>query len=204
MFGFSSRDEHFEGIILNARKKLEFCMEPLCGHSPRLIWAPWRLSHCLICIQICFWSQILFLVDPCTNYFWLKIQFLLSAPRHLGFRSVFKKIFAHRKTSTKPRQREQHKHHDKESLSMILWGSMLFELACAFKRARQEAHNEEYKRARGQSETLPCPHLAKLAEHVFVRSTWTRGQDLRAGTPKPLANVLCRLAKKFGKSVHHT
>ena len=31
---FSSRDEHFESIILNARKKLEFCMEPPCGHLP--------------------------------------------------------------------------------------------------------------------------------------------------------------------------
>ena len=26
--------------------------------------------------------------------------------------------------------------------------------------------------------TLPYPLLAKLTEHVFVRSTWTRGQDL--------------------------
>ena len=61
---------------------------------------------------------------------------------------------------------------------------MLFDCFRELNRARQEAHIEEIKRARGQSEThmgwLPFRilFLAKLAEHVFVRSTWTRGQDL--------------------------
>ena len=109
-----------------------------------------------------FWVLDPFFVDPCTNNFGLKIQFLQSAPRHLGFRSFFQKDFCSQKNFDQARQREQHKHHDKESLDFF-W----FYPSCAFKRARQEAHNEENKRARGQAETLPYPHLAKLAEHVL-------------------------------------
>ena len=52
----------------------------------------------------------------------LQIRFLMSAPRHLGFSFFFffnNEIFCTQKNFDQARQREPHKHHDKESLSMI-------------------------------------------------------------------------------------
>ena len=166
-----------------------------------LIWAPWNLSHCLICIQICFFVPDPFFVDPCTNNFGLKIQFLLSAPRHLGFRSFFSQDFCAKTNFDQARKREQHKHHDKESLSMIFF---FLVVALALSSAHVKKHTTKKTSGYAGNQKPFRVHIWPSLRNIFVRSTWTRGQDLRAGTPKPLANVLCRLAKKFGKSVHHT
>ena len=77
-------------------------------------------------------SDLFFFFDPCTKLFGLQIRFFVCT-QTCRLQSLF--LILAQKNFDQARQREQHKYHDKESLSMILWGSMLFdcvrELVCS-------------------------------------------------------------------------
>ena len=83
---FSSTDEQFEGIIRNARKKGILHGTTLWSLAA-LKWAPRRLSHSLICIQIFVASDFfLILAQKCLGF---RSDFLMSAPRNVDFRAYF-------------------------------------------------------------------------------------------------------------------
>ena len=129
---------------------------------------------------------------------------------------IFEK-FCTQKNFDQARQREQHKHHDKESLSLIFWVSMLFdcfrELVCSLL-ALSIAHVNKHamKKPRGHAGNQKHTWVGYPSVSTFGQAYGTsfcqvdmdsRSRPRRAGTPKPLANVLCPFAEKCGNSARH-
>ena len=175
-----------------------------------------RLSRCLICIQI-FVASDPFFVDPCTNNVWASDPIFDVCTQTCRLQSLFL-ILAHKKTSTKPDNVNNTNTMTKNLCRMILWGSMLFdcvrELVCSLL-ALSIAHVKKHtlKKSSGHAGNQKHTWVGYPSVSSFGQAYGTsfcqvdmdsRSRPRRAGTPKPLANVLCRLAKKFGKSARHT